>query len=75
MNNLPTAMGGAGRDDLFGGFFSPVGVFPGAGGADPDFTGIYGPYTPTACDGYQYQERNQSDTSLEVRLTSDEDAE
>ncbi|HAZ81082.1 MAG TPA: TonB-dependent receptor, partial [Porticoccaceae bacterium] len=49
LNNLPTSMGGAGRDDLFGGFFSPFGVFPGAGGADPDFTGIYGPYTPTAC--------------------------
>ena len=68
-------MGGAGRDDLFGAFFAPFGVFPAAGGADPDFTGIYGPYTPTACDGYQYQERNQSDTSLEVRLTSDDDAE
>ena len=75
LNNLPASMGGAGRDDLFGGFFSPFGVFPGAGGAAPDFTGIYGPYTPTACDGYQYQERNQSDTSLEIRLTSDEDSE
>ena len=74
LNNLPSAMGGAGRDDLFGAFFGPFGVFPAAGGADPDFTGIYGPYTPTACDGYQYQERNQSDTSLEIRLTSDEDA-
>lgn len=74
LNNLPASMGGAGRDDLFGGFFSPFGVFPGAGGAAPDFTGIYGPYTPTSCDGYQYQERNQSDTSLEVRLTSDDDA-
>jgi iron complex outermembrane receptor protein len=75
LNNLPTSMGGAGRDDLFGGFFGPFGVFPGAGGAAPDFTGIYGPYTATACDGYQYQERNQSDTSLEIRLTSDEDSE
>ena len=75
LNNLPTSMGGAGRDDLFGDFFGPFGVFPSAGGADPDFTGIYGPYTPTACDGYQYQERNQSDTSLEIRLTSDDDAE
>jgi iron complex outermembrane receptor protein len=28
------------------------------------------PYSPTTCDGYQYQERNQSDTSIEVRLTS-----
>ena len=68
-------MGGAGRDDLFGAFFAPFGVFPGAGGADPDFTGIYGPYTPTSCDGYQYQERNQSDTSLEIRLASEADAE
>ena len=28
------------------------------------------PYSPTTCDGYQYQSRNQTDTSLEVRLTS-----
>ena len=74
LNNTPTALGGAGRSDLFGDFFGPFGVFPGNGGADPDFTGIYGPYTPTACDGYQYQERNQSDTSLEIRLTSDDDS-
>jgi iron complex outermembrane receptor protein len=70
---MPTAIGGAGRSDLFGEFFSPFGVFP--SGIDQEFAGIYGPYTPTACDGYQYQERNQSDTSLEVRLTSDDDAE
>jgi iron complex outermembrane receptor protein len=63
LNNTPTALGGAGRSDLFGDFFGPFGIFPGNGGADPDFTGIYGPYTPTACDGYQYQERNQSDVS------------
>ncbi|MDC0588734.1 TonB-dependent receptor [Porticoccaceae bacterium] len=74
LNNAPTDFGGADRSDLFGDFFGPFGVFPGNGGADPDFTGIYGPYTPTACDGYQYQERNQSDTSLEIRLTSDDDA-
>ncbi len=74
LNNALTAFGGADRSDLFGDFFGPFGVFPGNGGADPDFTGIYGPYTPTACDGYQYQERNQSDTSLEIRLTSDYDA-
>ena len=40
---------------------------------DTDFAGVYGPYTPTTCDGYQYQERNQQDTSLEVRLTSPQD--
>jgi iron complex outermembrane receptor protein len=28
------------------------------------------PYSPTTCDGYQYQRRNQRDTSLELRLTS-----
>ncbi len=28
------------------------------------------PYSPATCDGYQYQQRNQQDTSIEVRLTS-----
>ncbi len=28
------------------------------------------PYSPTTCDGYQYQQRDQKDTSIEVRLTS-----
>jgi iron complex outermembrane receptor protein len=70
LNNTPASLGGAGRTDLFGDFFAPFGVFP----AGVEFQGIYGPYTPTACDGYQYQERNQSDTSLEIRLTSDDDA-
>ncbi len=73
LNNAPAGLGGADRTDLFGDFFQPFGVFPGNGGAAPDFTGIYGPYTPTACDGYQYQERNQKDTSLEVRFTSPQD--
>ena len=31
---------------------------------------IFGPYTPTGCDGTQYQERNQTDYSFEVRLAS-----
>ena len=35
--------------------------------------GFLPPYTPTTCDGYQYQERNQDSTSFEVRLTSNED--
>lgn len=73
LNNLPAAAGGADRTDLFGGFFQPFGVFPSAGGAPPDFTGVYGPYTPTACDGYQYQERNQKDASFEIRYTSPQD--
>ena len=31
---------------------------------------ILGPYTPTSCDGTQYQERFQDDISFEVRLAS-----
>ena len=31
---------------------------------------FFGPYTPTTCDGVQYQERNQEDYSFEIRLTS-----
>ena len=78
LNNLDVASGGAGRTDLLGEFFQPFGVFPPGSGAFPpdndiDFLGIYGPYTPLACDGYQYQERNQKDTSVEVRFTSPQD--
>lgn len=28
------------------------------------------PYSPTTCDGYQYQQRDQKDSSVEVRLES-----
>jgi iron complex outermembrane receptor protein len=61
------------RPDLFGPPLQPFLVLPpeSAGGADTD--GVYGPYTATACDGYQYQERNQEDMSFELRLTSSED--
>ncbi|WP_051504427.1 TonB-dependent receptor [Sphingomonas jaspsi] len=31
----------------------------------------FGPYSPTTCDGTQYQVRNQTDWSAEVRLASD----
>lgn len=31
------------------------------------------PYSPTTCDGYQYQERNQEDISFQVQLTSNDD--
>jgi iron complex outermembrane receptor protein len=62
------------RPDLFGEPLAPFLVLPPGGGAvPPDFSGVYGPYTPTSCDGYQYQERNQQDTSFELRLTSKED--
>ncbi|GAB2674974.1 TonB-dependent receptor [Aliiglaciecola aliphaticivorans] len=69
LNNTPTALGGADRTDLFGEFFAPFGIFP----PGVEFTGVYGPYTPTSCDGYQYQERSQSDFSGELRITSDDD--
>ena len=65
------------RPDLFGDPVAPFLVLPPGtvGPPDPeaDFLGIYGPYTPTSCDGYQYQERNQDDTSIEVRFTSPQD--
>jgi len=59
------------RPDLFGEFFQPFGVLPPGDGND--FAGVYGPYTPTSCDGYQYQERNQNDISAEIRITSNSD--
>lgn len=40
---------------------------PGTGGPAGS---IYGAYTPTACDGTQYQVRNQEDLSFEIRLAS-----
>ena len=57
------------RPDLFGDIGQPFAVLP----PPDDFGGVYGPYTPTACDGYQYQERNQKDSSVEIRFTSPQD--
>lgn len=34
---------------------------------------ILPPYSPSRCDGYQYQQRDQKDASIEVRLTSPND--
>lgn len=34
---------------------------------------ILPPYSPTTCDGFQYQERNQEDISFEIRLASASD--
>lgn len=42
---------------------------PQAIGPTPGFS-LFGAYTPTACDGTQYQVRNQKDYSFEVRLAS-----
>ncbi len=50
------------------GFFGPnatTAIFD-AGGQGS----IYGPYSPSTCDGTQYQERNQKDFSTEVRIAS-----
>jgi len=43
--------------------------------ADPSVPNglLLGPYTPTRCDGTQYQVRNQDDISFEIRLTSPSD--
>ena len=35
-----------------------------------DPTNLLGPYTPSTCEGAQWQERNQEDISFELRLTS-----
>lgn len=72
--NDRTSLNSFSRTDLFGDPLAPFLVLPpppSAGGAN--FRGIYGPYTPTACDGFQYQERSQQDTSFEIRFTSPED--
>jgi len=65
------------RPDLFGDLLEPFLVLPPGtvGPPDPaaDFVGVYGPYTPSSCDGYQYQERNQQDSSVEIRFTSPQD--
>jgi len=61
------------RPDLFGPPLAPFLVLPPPSAGGADFAGVYGPYTATTCDGYQYQERNQKDLSFELRLTSPED--
>ena len=38
-----------------------------------NLNGLLPPYSPTTCDGYQYQQRDQNSSTLEVRLTSDEE--
>lgn len=40
---------------------------------DPVNGSTFGPYSPTTCDGTQYQIREQSDFSTEVRLASNGD--
>jgi iron complex outermembrane recepter protein len=52
-------------------FPAPQGLFAPTPGAN---NGILGAYTATACDGTQYQERNQTDYSFEIRLASSGDS-
>jgi iron complex outermembrane receptor protein len=47
---------------------APTFIFGSAPGAQ-----VLPPYSPTTCDGYQYQERFQKDLSLQVQLTSNAD--
>ena len=57
-------------------FFAFPGTVPGVA-VDLGIAPFYGlnallpPYTPSSCDGYQYQERNQKSNSFEVRLTGE----
>ena len=41
--------------------------------ADQTNNGFLPPYSPTTCDGYQYQERGQEDFNFELRLSSSDD--
>ena len=43
------------------------------GGFSPDGDPFFPPYSPTTCDGYQYQGRDQKDFSAQVSLTSSGD--
>ncbi|MEM9288405.1 MAG: TonB-dependent receptor [Pseudomonadota bacterium] len=40
-------------------------------GSPSDITSVLGAFSPTQCDGTQFQVRNQEDISLEIRLASD----
>jgi iron complex outermembrane receptor protein len=72
-NKLEESMGGEGAADLalFGllGPPSPTVPAPSAFFTNP---ALFEGYGPTNRDGSQYQERNQDDTSVEVRFTSNE---
>ena len=52
----------------------PQFLFAGPGQTPTPDNSLLSAYTPLTCDGYQYQERNQSDLSLEVRLASADNA-
>lgn len=86
-SDIENAFGTDGTSGAFGFFFqepscvnsinalNAAGVtLPGPQFLGPDGpSSILGPYTPTACDGTQYQERFQDDISFEIRLASPAD--
>ncbi|MEE4186112.1 MAG: TonB-dependent receptor [Gammaproteobacteria bacterium] len=49
-----------------------IGQNPNSAVLDPNGS-LFGAYTPTTCDGTQFQRRNQKDFSFEARLTSNGD--
>jgi iron complex outermembrane recepter protein len=51
----------------------PQFLFAAPGEAPTPANSLLAAYTPLTCDGYQYQERNQQDLSLEVRLAGPAD--
>ncbi|MGI9341650.1 MAG: TonB-dependent receptor [Gammaproteobacteria bacterium] len=81
-SNIENNLGADGTSGAFGFFFSDPNCInstgalqgfplnpPQALGPDPTQS-IYGAYTPTTCDGTQFQVRNQKDYSFEIRLAS-----
>ncbi len=72
------ALGGAENGLLNSPFFAFPGTVPGMA-VDLGIAPFYGlnallpPYTPSTCDGYQYQRRDQQSTSFEMRLASNDD--
>lgn len=71
------ALGGSQNGLLDSPFFAFPGTVPGQAvdlGIAPVFglNALLPPYTPSTCDGYQYQERNQESKSFEARLASNE---
>jgi iron complex outermembrane receptor protein len=73
-NDLEESMGGEGAADLalFGLLGPPSALVPAPTAFFTDPT-LFEGYGPTDRDGAQYQERNQKDTSVEVRFTSSGD--
>ncbi len=71
-NNLATCQESAAARSVFAGDGTPMAQPQFNLGGTPD-SWLFGPYTPTTCDGYQYQERNQRDISFQLQWTSDAD--